>query len=282
MKVYGKVHNVMKKERMISIVFNNHLEFFKMTNKYMKDFKLYLYKKPYVFMDVNDDFIIYGKHRCREINHFVKIVLPARRKQDVFYDLSIIQKGVRALVNREQNRLFLDLEFSLASQATNGISEIVQYGIVLEDTEGNIILEDSSLVKPFHKKSLNIKTLLFLSRGLSDFENACSYIEFYQLLKNIISEYDPKIIAWGKNDILTLESSFKLNHLQPLDIRNRYMNLMHIIKNYYNYKQEKGLFSTYQEMTNCPEIEQMHDALEDALIEREIFHIFKEQINNTH
>ena len=54
---------------------------------------------------------------------------------------------------------------------------------------------------------------------------------------------------------------------------------MHVIKNYYRYKQEKGLFSTYQEMTNTEETSQIHDALEDALIEREIFYIFKKEIN---
>ena len=54
---------------------------------------------------------------------------------------------------------------------------------------------------------------------------------------------------------------------------------MHVIKNYYSYKQEKGLFATYQEMTNTEETDQVHDALEDALIEREIFYLFKRDIN---
>ena len=76
-----------------------------------------------------------------------------------------------------------------------------------------------------------------------------------------------------------MENSFKINHLHPLDIRNRYMNLMQIIKNYYCYKQEKGLFSTYQEMTKVEEEDQIHDALEDAIIERRIFHLFKDEIN---
>jgi len=32
-------------------------------------------------------------------------------------------------------------------------------------------------------------------------------------------------------------------------------------------------------MTNAEETSQIHDALEDALIEREIFYMFKEEIN---
>ena len=236
MKIYGKIHQILKRERIISIVINSKLEYFHMTNRFMKDFKIYLFKKPYVFMEVNEEYVVHNYHKCREIDHFIKIVLPTRRGNEVFYDVSIIQDGVKSLINKPQNRLFIDLEFSMVSPLSRGASEIVQYGFILEDKDGNIIMEDSSLVNPQNKKALNIKTLLFLSRTLEDFESACEYIEFYQLLDNIIKEYDPKIYAWGQNDILALESSFKVNHLKPLDIRNRYINLMHVIKNYYSYK----------------------------------------------
>ena len=43
-----------------------------------------------------------------------------------------------------------------------------------------------------------------------------------------------------------------------------------------------GLFNTYKEMTNGENEEQIHDALEDAMIEREIFHLFKKEINKEH
>lgn len=279
MKVYGKVHEVLRKERMISIVINSHLEYFHMTNRNMKDFRIYLFKKPYVFIEVNDTYEVHSYHKCREIDHFIKIVLPTRKGSEIYYDISVIQDGVKELINRPQNRLFLDLEFSMGSPLYRGGNEILQYGLVLEDAEGNVILEKSDLVQPFNPKALNVKTLLFLSRSLEDFDNACSYIEFYQLLENIIEQYDPKIIAWGTNDILALESSFKINKLKPLDIRNRYINLMHVMKNYYSYKQEKGLFSTYKEMSKTEETDQIHDALEDAIVERKIFHLFKDEIN---
>lgn len=279
MKVYGKVHEVLRKERMISIVINSHLEYFHMTNRNMKDFRIYLFKKPYVFIEVNDTYEVHSYHKCREIDHFIKIVLPTRKGSEIYYDISVIQDGVKELINRPQNRLFLDLEFSMGSPLYRGGNEILQYGLVLEDAEGNVILEKSDLVQPFNPKALNVKTLLFLSRSLEDFDNACSYIEFYQLLENIIEQYDPKIIAWGTNDILALESSFKINKLKPLDIRNRYINLMHVMKNYYSYKQEKGLFTTYKEMSKTEETDQIHDALEDAVIERKIFHLFKDEIN---
>lgn len=279
MKVYGKVYSVNRKERLISMIINKRLMSFHMTNKNMRDFKSYLDKMPYVFLDIFDEKIKNNGKIYFEINYFIKIVVPRLIRSDVYYDLSMIRKGVKSLLNREQTKMFLDLEFTLP-YSSHQLPEIVQYGLVIEDINNDVIFEDTCLVKPTKKSSLNKRTLKFLSLEYKDFDNACSYIEFYQMLERLIYEHDVKIIAWGKNDILTLEKSFKINHLKPLDIRNRYMNLMQIMKNYYNNKQEMGLFSTYKELTNAEAIHQSHNAFEDALIMREIFHIFRKNINN--
>ena len=45
MKIYGKIHQILKRERIISIVINSKLEYFHMTNRFMKDFKIYLFVK---------------------------------------------------------------------------------------------------------------------------------------------------------------------------------------------------------------------------------------------
>lgn len=279
MKIYGKVYSVNKKERIISIIINNRLEFFHMSNKIMRDFKAYLYKKPYVFLDVEDEKTLINRYKCYHINYFIKIIVPRRTRSNVYYDLSMIRRSIRSLMNRIGMKMFLDLEFSLPTSNQRHIPEIVQYGMIIENADGDIIFEDSSLVKPMRRSSLNKRTLKFLSLEYKYFNKACSYIEFYQLLERCIRDYDVKIIAWGKNDIIALEKSFKINHLKPLDVQNRYMNLMQIMKNYYNYKQEQGLFSTYQELTNSKDVIQTHDAFEDALITREIFHLFKQKIN---
>ena len=55
---------------------------------------------------------------------------------------------------------------------------------------------------------------------------------------------------------------------------------MQVIKNYYNYHDEMGLFQTYQDMSNQSLEEQQHDAFEDAMILREVFNLFKEKINS--
>lgn len=279
MKVYGKVYNVNTKDRTISLIINNRLEYFHMSNKIMRGFKAYLYKKPYVFLNVEDEKVRINGRRCYRIKYFIKIIVPRIKRSNVYYDLAMIRRGVRSLMNRLETKMFLDLEFSLPYNGRNYVPEILQYGMIVEDKDGEIILEDSSLVRPMHRRSLNKRTLNFLSLDYKQFKKACSYIEFYQLLEKCIRDYDVKIIAWGKNDIMALEKSFKINHLQPLDIQNRYMNLMQVMKNYYNYKQEMGLFTTYQELTDSEEMNQSHDAFEDAFITREIFHLFKQKIN---
>ena len=126
---------------------------------------------------------------------------------------------------------------------------------------------------------MNTRTLKFLSKTKEDFEDACSYLDFYKMLKDIIEQYDAKIIAWGKNDILILEKSFELHKVEPLDLRLRYINLMQVIKNYHNIKNDLGLFTTYQMLSNIEIKPQKHDAFEDALLTREIYHMFKNEIS---
>ena len=136
------------------------------------------------------------------------------------------------------------------------------------------MFEHSSIYAPLtflENEGYEVDFVKTLPNGMVDLED----------LERLIKEFDPKIIAWGRNDCLSIEKSFKINHLKPLDIRSRYMNLMHVIKNYYNYKQEMGLFNTYQDMTKTDLEKQTHDALEDAVVERNIFHLFKEEINKT-
>ena len=53
---------------------------------------------------------------------------------------------------------------------------------------------------------------------------------------------------------------------------------MQVMKNYYNIKIDLGLFNTYQELSGVEMEEQKHDALEDAMLVREIYRIFKEKV----
>jgi sporulation inhibitor KapD len=280
MKVYGKIVKTLPKERIIKVLGQNKIHYLYMSRKFFKDFGPYFYYNPYVFVNVSAEKKQFGDYHCQEIDSFNKIVQSTKREKIVYYNLDAIKKGVRNLLLNTKNKMFLDLEYSLPPyyQTFNHVAEIVQYGIVIEDENGNIVFEDGALVKPQKKYALNRRTLKFINRKAEDSDNACTYGEFYNLIKWCIAKYDVKIIAWGRNDILALENSFKINRINDLDIRNRYVNFMQVIKNYYNIKTDLGLFNTYQEISGVVMEPQKHDALEDAMLVREIYRIFKEKV----
>lgn len=279
MKRFGKIYQVAKKERIIVLKTNKRLEYFHLTNKCMKDFKIYLEQKPYVIMMTEEEKTKAGHVKCRKVKYFEKIMSAAHYQTKVFYDLNDVKEGIKRIINRKENRLFLDLEFSLPLAQSRISSEIIQYGLVLENRKGEVVYSAESLLLPRNPKALNAKTLLFLSKTLSDFSSAATYAEFYVLMQEIMKTYHPRIYAWGENDILMLEKSFKQNNLPPLPVRKKYINLMLQVKNYYSLEQEGGLFKTYQELAKSADVNQMHDALEDSVIERKIFKLFQKEIN---
>lgn len=281
--LYGKIVKVVPHNRLITIETRKKLVSLYMTRKDFKDFGPYFVYKPYVFVETTENTKYANGVSAIEISRFLKIINPTKRirKKDVFYDLSLIKKGVQNLLNQMEYKMFIDLEFNLPSYYQGHIhtAEIIQYGITVENKDGKIVFEEESLLRPRKPYSLNQRTLKFLNRSYRDFNDAKKYIEFYNLLKYLIKKYDPKIIAWGKSDMIAMEQSFDLNRLPHLDIKNRYLNLMQVIKNYYNIKSDMGLFSTYQELTKTEATSQSHDALEDALVLREIYRIFKDIVN---
>ena len=279
MRVYGRIQKLNVKNRIIGVIVDGKLVYIHMTNKVLKEFKPYLTKKTYVILEATDEKVVIENIACLTLDYFIKIMVPSGKYTKVYFDINDIKNEIKSLVNSLDYKMFLDLEFSWPRPYSHMPAEIVQYGYLIEDKDGKVVEEGASLVRPLRNTSLNKGTLDFLHHEYSDFDNACPYIEFYQLMERLIDKYDPKIIAWGRNDVITLEKSFKINHLHPLDIRRRYLNLMQVMKNYYNYKKEMGLFATYQELTGGEEQEQAHDAYEDAKIAKDIFDIFKDRIN---
>lgn len=285
MKIHGRVIDTIPKERVLKLLSSDRIVYLYFQRKDFKEFGPYFFDKPYLFVEASDEGKKIGKYITHEVIAFERIVQPSKynacKKRTIFFDMETIKKGVRKLINKPHYKMFIDLEFTMPSyyQTMPHVQEIIQYGFVIEDDKGNIVFEDSSLVRPSKPYNLNARTLKFLSRKRGDFEGATSYKEFYNELKWCLKKYDPKIYAWGKSDILIIEQSFIINKVKPLDIRERHINLMQVIKNYYNLKDEIGLFQTYEEMSKNTMHPQLHDALEDAMVTREIYWMFKEQIN---
>lgn len=285
MKVHGKVIDTIPKERIVILECGHRHMYLYFQRKDFKEFGPYFFDKPYLFVEVNEKKRIAGRFAVNEVTQFHRIVQPSyhlkAKKRNIFFDMQLIRKGVRELINKPHYKMFIDLEFTMPAyyQSMPHVQEIIQYGIIIENKKGEIVFEDSSLVKPSKPYNINSRTLKFLSLKRVDFENACTYKEFYELLKECMRKYKPKVYAWGRSDILTIEQSFTINKVKPLDIRKHHINLMQVMKNYYNLKDEMGLFQTYEEMSMMPMEPQQHDAFEDAMLTREVFKMFKEKIN---
>ena len=56
-------------------------------------------------------------------------------------------------------------------------------GFILEDNDGQIIYEDSSLVKVNNQNGINSRTLDFLNRKKEDFKNAATPEQFYKIFQ---------------------------------------------------------------------------------------------------
>ena len=281
MKLHGKVIKTYPKERVIKVLCSDKIVYLHLQRKAFRDFGPYFYDFPYIFVKLSGKRKLLKGILTHEVDSFLRIVQPTLRGREIYYDMDTIKKGVKSLINKPHNKLFIDLEFTMPSyyQTMPHVQEIIQYGIVVENKEGEIVFEDSALVKPSKLYNLNGRTLKFLSRKKSDFDNALAYSDFYNVLKKCIKEYNPKIYAWGKSDMNAIELSFSVNKVKPIDIKSKHINLMQVIKNYYNYHDEMGLFQTYQDLSNQELEEQQHDAFEDAMILREVFNLFKMEIN---
>lgn len=285
MRIHGKVIDTIPKDRIIKLLSSDRIYYLYFQRKDFREFGPYFFENPYIFVEVSNERRKIENYMVYIVTMFIRIVQPSiytmTRQRKVYFDMEVIKKGVKKLINKPHNKLFIDLEFTMPPlyQSMPYAQEIIQYGIVVEDKQGKIIFEDSSLVKPSRPYNLNKNTLRFLSLKREDFDNACTYRDFYKVLSICLSSYNPKIYVWGKSDILAMENSFILNHIKSLGIRENHINLMQVIKNYYNYKDEIGLFQTYQNMSNSDLGPQQHNALEDAMITREIFNMFKIKIN---
>lgn len=274
MTIKGKIHEFFFRSRIFTIVNKNKKYHLKVSIKDFEEFSKVLFFHPTVIVHVRKMKNI-GLY---EVLAFRLIVIKKHGKRIVYYSQEFLQNEIKKLLRSFQNKLFLDLEFTLPNR--NQISEIVEYGIVLDNNHGEIIFQEKNFLKPFFESSINEKTLEFLTISKDKIKKGKSYLAFYKLLENLINEHNPKIIAWGRGDLMILEKSFRINHLKPLDIRNRYINIMQIIKNYLGEKQELGLFDVYTSFSHTTkELVQHHDALVDAQMARSNYYMFLNKIN---
>ena len=276
----GIIHSIDVENRLLTMKSRNKIEYFYLQNGLLKKFQRYLRPNTFVEFDYNEN-----QDRCAnvlayKVNFFIRIFRKVGFRVEVFYDLSIIRSGVKNLLSNLDNIMFLDLEMTMQSfdSPKEFKSEIIQAGYLITDNKGNDLERKNYYIKPTLFPKLNKRTIKFLNIDDEVLTNeGISFNEFYNEFKDILIKYNnPSIIVWGKNDILALKSCYEINGLTPLT--PNFINLLQVHKNYFNLKNDLGLFNAYKNYTG-KDLDQEHDALVDAFMTKNVFFEFKKEAN---
>ena len=218
MLVYGRIRSFDEKTRVLSILRKNRISYFYVSRTQIKKYSPYLAEGLYVYFKASNERKKHHSVCSYDVISFIKIMRSTARKTYIYYDQDTIKEGVVNLLNQEHNRMFLDLEFTMPpynfSKSTNKkefTPEIIQYGIYVENKNGELLDCDTALVKPTQTIGLNSRTYSFLDITPHHMRKAISYTEFYNNFKYFMDTYNPVIYVWGKNDMSVIDKSYKIH-----------------------------------------------------------------------
>ncbi len=279
--VYGPLHSVSVENRIVSIKQGKRVAYFYMAKGMFNTFMQYLNEGIYLFMWVNDHERRLKGVMVKSVENLDKIIFPDKQNPRIYYDTNIIKKGIQSIVNGTQPKLFLDLEMSMPPYQNyeKFVSEIIQCGMVLVDSEGNILENHKDFIKPTLFKELSNRTKKFLHITQETIDSGIPYHDFYRTLERIIKTKRPMIIVWGQNDIIEIKKSAQLHHLPDLTRNVQFIDLLKLHKHYFGLKNDLGLFNAYKFYSDVIPEDQVHDAYEDAMVTKVIFDFFKKVCN---
>lgn len=279
--VSGRIRSFDEENRIISMYVKDRVRYFYIQRSLLNRISKYIdFNRFFQFTLTDDEERIYRNHKVNTVDYIVKIMEIRYRKNIVYYDMKDIQNGTRVMINNIGYKMFLDLEMSMHPYTVDKTfkQEIIQASYYLMDSDDNVIEEYDQLIKPTRHKTLSRRTLKFLKITQSQIDEGIDFSEFYKHFKRVVNKYNPAIIVWGRNDFLALDEGYKINKLPALK-SNRYVNLLKLHKNYFNLRNDLGLFNAYS-LYELPLENQVHNALEDAFVTSKIFYGFKDVLND--
>jgi sporulation inhibitor KapD len=246
---------------------------FHLSNRLAKTFFDYLRKGVLVDFEIaTKRKKIHGKLYF-QVAHFNRII--SLEPHRVHYDLYQLRKDMQDVLKQYKYYLFIDFEMTMPGYTSTAFTpEIIQVGYVLSEAQGDIIEQNGYYVLPAPSTNLSKRTKKFLKLDeLKFYEDAIHYEKFYEDLNRIIEKYQPKFVVWGKNDITALNDSYRLHHKNAITQDTDFIDLLKLHKDYYNLKDDLGLFKAYKTYFEIDGI-QHHDANDDALVTKYVFDAF--------
>ncbi len=278
--ISGRILDINEEERIITLKVKHRLQHFYLQRSLMNTIGKYLCISRFIQFVVKEEPRAYRTYKVQNIDHVLRIMEIRYRKNIVYYDFKNIKKGTKNLVNKLDNKMFLDLEMSMHPYKVDRSfkQEIIQVGYVLVDKNNNQLEEYNEMIQPTLHKKITKRTQKFLQITQEDVDQGIPFTEFYKHFTEVIDKYKPAIIVWGRNDFLALRESYSINKVPSLRKKTRYINLLKLHKNYFNLRNDLGLFNALNLYTTREDT-QVHHALDDAKVTKEIFEGFKKTIN---
>lgn len=279
--ISGRLLSFDEKERIMTIRYGGEIRIFYLQRSMVNTIGKYLEPGRFIQFYIDEEPRIYKGRKVFNVDYVTKVMAIRYRRNIVFYDFKKVQEGTRNLINHLENKMFLDLEMSMHPfrKDKNFKQEIIQVGIHMVDKDNHLIYKYNQVIQPTLHKRLTKRTLKFLTITQEEINQGITFTEFYKKFKHLVEKYDPAIIVWGRNDFLALKEAYKINNLESLDHTTRYINLLKLHKNYFNLKNDLGLFNAMRLYESAPEI-QTHNAYEDAFVTYRIYKGFKKVVNH--
>ncbi len=283
MKISGRIHTIDIKNKLVGILINKKIQFYYFQNSQMNLFKRYLYVGNWVEIEYDENHkIIKGKKEAFVVSFVYKISSIDKYNKIIYYDKKMLNTSLSNFLKSLGNIMVLDLEMTMPSYNFKGKgfkAEIIQAGYMIINGEGEEITRYSKYIKPKLQPKLSKRAEDFLKLDSFEFEaNAISYDEFYEEFSEALDIYKPVILVYGKNDIIVLNDSYTINDKPSLSYKTRFINLCQLIKNYYDLRNDPGLFKLYKIYYDNQDI-QIHDAFNDSEVTALVFKAFKDEVN---
>lgn len=285
MRIKGIIHMIELDQKVIGIKTYKKINFFYFQNSQMATFKRYLYQQNWIDVEYDETKISRkGQYLAYKIDFIYEILAIGKFDKVTYYDKQQLNKSLLSFLNNVEKEamMFLDLEMTMPSYSYKGkgfITEVIQAGLeIIKDKQ--VVYKYSEYIKPI-KSTITKRAEDFLNISQEDFyQKAIKYETFYNDFNQMLYHYNPFIIIYGKNDQLVLNNSYRIHSVKSLEDRTRYINLCQLIKNFYELRNDPGLFKIYQIYYHIDE-NQIHDALDDATVTYEVFKAFKEDVKTS-
>ncbi|MDY0074553.1 MAG: exonuclease domain-containing protein [Acholeplasmataceae bacterium] len=267
------IHSIDYKHAIFYLIIEGQKVGFYLSNRLSKIFFQYL--SPGVLVD----FEIQPKMK-KVINRFIYQVayfnqIIRLNPYQVHYDLYQLRREMKDVLVQDRYYLFIDFEMTMPGYRPEEFKpEIIQVGYVLSKVKTNAILQDGYYVLPKEARTLSKRTKKFLHLDEEAFFNdAKPYDFFYENLRHIMETYQPKLVVWGKNDLVALSDSFTLHDKERIIDNHDFIDLLKLHKDYFNLRDDLGLFKAYQTYYDVT-FDQAHDAKDDAFVTKLVFDAF--------